>query len=377
MRIVVVLGTRPEAIKLAPVVRSARARPGAEVVVVFTGQHRSMVDQLADFLELRADADLDIMRPGQSLADVAARTLSGLAPVLAERRPDWVVVQGDTTTAFAAALAAFYAGARVAHVEAGLRSGDLRAPWPEEANRVLVGRIADLHLAPTRRAAENLRAEGVPAERVHVVGNTVVDALRHGLAKIEREGLEDRLARSLPALDPTRRLVLVTGHRRESFGAPVREMCRALRELAETEPVEIVYPVHLNPNVREAVQEVLRGAPHVHLVEPVEYPLLLLLLARCHFALTDSGGIQEEAPSLGKPVLVMRDVTERQESLEAGVSVLVGADRRRILAAARALLHDGATYERMSRKLDLYGDGLASERISDLLRLAPAPGRTP
>jgi UDP-N-acetylglucosamine 2-epimerase (non-hydrolysing) len=361
----VVLGTRPEAIKLAPVVRAGRSRPGTEVLVVFTGQHRTMVDQLADFLELRADVDLAIMRPGQSLADVAARTLSGLAPALAELRPDWVVVQGDTTTAFAAALAAYYAKVPVAHVEAGLRSGDLSAPWPEEANRVLLSRIATLHFAPTARAAENLAREGIPASRILTVGNTVVDALQHGLARISREGLGPALAARLPSLDPSRKLVLVTGHRRESFGEPFREICAALRELAETEPVEIVYPVHLNPNVREPVDAILRGAANVHLVEPVDYPTLLSLLARCHFALTDSGGIQEEAPSLGKPVIVMRDVTERQESVDAGVSVLVGTDRGRILAEARSLLHDPARYRKMSRVLDLYGDGRAAERIGE------------
>lgn len=374
MKIVVVLGTRPEAIKLAPVVHAARARPSSTVRVVFTGQHRTMVDQLAEFLELRADVDLDIMRPGQTLSDIAARTLSGLAPVLAAERPDWVVVQGDTTTAFAAALAAFYAGVRVAHVEAGLRSGDLRAPWPEEANRVLVGRIADLHLAPTRRAAENLLGERVPAERVHVVGNTVVDALRRGIDRIEREGLAPTLGAGLPRFDPDRRLVLVTGHRRESFGEPFRDICRALRELAETERVEIVYPVHLNPNVRAPVEDLLSGVGHVHLVEPVEYPVLLWLLSRCHFVVTDSGGIQEEAPSLGKPVIVMREVTERQESVEAGVSVLVGTDRAKILGEARALLHDRERYARMSRRLDLYGDGRASERIADLLGLRASVG---
>jgi UDP-N-acetylglucosamine 2-epimerase (non-hydrolysing) len=371
VKIAVVLGTRPEAIKLAPVVRAARARRGAEVRVIFTGQHRTMVDQLAEFLELSADVDLDIMRPGQSLADVAARTLTGLAPVLASEKPDWVVVQGDTTTAFAAALGAFYGGVKVAHVEAGLRSGNLRSPWPEEANRVLVGRITDLHLAPTRRAAKHLLDEGIAEAHVHVVGNTVVDALRHGLGRIEGEGLADRLAEGLPRLDPARKLVLVTGHRRESFGQPFREICAALRELAETEPVEIVYPVHLNPKVREPVEAILAGARNVHLIEPVEYPVLLWLLSRCHFALTDSGGIQEEAPSLGKPVVVMREVTERQESIEAGVSVLVGTDRTRILAESRALLHDRDRYARMARKLDLYGDGLASERIADLLGLAP------
>ena len=344
-------------------------RPGAEVQVIFTGQHRSMVDQLAEFLELRAHVDLDIMRPGQSLSDVAARTMAGLAPVLATSRPDWVVVQGDTTTAFAAALTAFYGGVPVAHVEAGLRSGDLRAPWPEEANRVLVGRITDLHLAPTRRAADNLLAEGVPPSRVHVVGNTVVDALRHGIDRLAREGLGPRLAAALPRLDTSRKLVLVTGHRRESFGEPFREIlpraARARRDGARGDRV----PRPPEPERPRARRGDSRRSAECPPPRPRRVPVLLWLLSRCHFALTDSGGIQEEAPSLGKPVIVMREVTERQESLESGVSVLVGTDRARILREARSLLHDAGKYEHMSRKLDLYGDGRASERIADLLGL--------
>jgi len=365
LKILSVLGTRPEAIKLAPVVGALRRRRDTQVIVVFTGQHGTMLEQVAAFLGLSADHDLAIMRPNQTPASVAARTLDGLEPLLHEHRPDWVVVQGDTTSAFAGALAAFYAGLRVAHVEAGLRSGDLRAPWPEEANRAMLARVAEIHFAPTKLAAENLVREGVPPARVRVVGNTVVDALHMSLARIESEGLGRDLSRGLPPLVAERRLVLVTGHRRESFGAPFRELCHALRDLALTEPVQIIYPVHLNPNVQEPVREILGGVASVHLVEPVAYPVLLWLMARCHFILTDSGGIQEEAPSLGKPVLVMREVTERRESVDAGVSVLVGTDRARILSEARSLLRDEARYRRMSRRLDLYGDGRASERIAD------------
>jgi UDP-N-acetylglucosamine 2-epimerase (non-hydrolysing) len=367
MKILVVMGTRPEAIKLAPVVRELRRRPGAEVRVCFTGQHQLMIEQVARFFELSADDDLAIMSANQTLADVAARTLQRITPLLEEFGPDWVVVQGDTTTAFAAALAAFYRTVKVAHVEAGLRSGDKHSPFPEELNRILISHVADLHLAPTRRAAEALLREDVPAERVHVVGNTVVDALRQGLARIETEGMGEELDRALPRLDPARPLLLVTGHRRESFGAPFREICGALHDLAATEEVEVVYPVHLNPNVRGPVHEALGDVPNIHLVEPVEYPVLLRLMQRCRFILTDSGGIQEEAPSLGKPVIVMREVTERRESVDAGVSVLVGSSRAAIVREARRLLHDPARYAAMARRLDLYGDGLASRRIAELL----------
>jgi UDP-N-acetylglucosamine 2-epimerase (non-hydrolysing) len=285
-----------------------------------------------------------------------------------------VLVYGDTNSTLAGARAAVEAEVPVAHVEAGLRSGDKYSPYPEEVNRVLISHLGDLHLAPTARAAENLRREGVPPDQVHVVGNTVVDALQLGLARIEREGLGAAYADQIPGLDLSKPMLLVTGHRRESFGEPFREICRALREIAELEDVEIVYPVHLNPNVREPVFGILGGVRNIHLVEPVEYPVLLWLMQRCRFILTDSGGIQEEAPSLGKPVIVLREVTERQESVDAGVSVLVGSDRRRIVEEARALLHDGVHFAQMARRLDLYGDGRASVRIADLLA-APRLGR--
>jgi UDP-N-acetylglucosamine 2-epimerase (non-hydrolysing) len=366
MKVLVVFGTRPEAVKLAPVIQELRRRDGASVEVCLTGQHREMVAQVVSFFGIPVDHDLDVMRPDQSLSEVAARTLAGVDRLLRDRRPDWVVVQGDTSTCFATALAAFHRRVAVAHVEAGLRSGDRLAPFPEEMNRVLTGRVADLHLAPTSRARDNLRAEGVPESRIRTVGNTGIDALFVALGILDAQGGAPVLG---ARLDPSRPLVLVTGHRRESFGAPFEELCGAIRDVATANPVEVVYPVHLNPNVRAPVFRILSGLPNVHLVEPVDYPTLLWLARRSRFILTDSGGIQEEASALGKPVLVMRDVTERQESVEAGISRLVGTSRAVIRDACTAVLRDEAVYRRMARRVDLYGDGRASARIADALGL--------
>ncbi|WP_242355666.1 non-hydrolyzing UDP-N-acetylglucosamine 2-epimerase [Anaeromyxobacter sp. SG64] len=371
MRILIVFGTRPEAVKLAPLVHDLRQRPGAHVEVCLTGQHREMVTQVVSFFGVDVDHDLEIMRTNQTLSDVAARTLTGVDRLLESRRPDWVVVQGDTTTCFATALAAFHRKVRVAHVEAGLRSGDRWAPYPEEMNRVLTARLADLHLAPTARAKASLLAEGIPEDRIRVVGNTGIDALLLAVETLREKGLDEMYAARFP-LRAERPLVLVTGHRRESFGRPFEELCEAIRDVASANDVEILYPVHLNPNVREPVFRILSGLPNVHLVEPVEYPALVWLARRSRFILTDSGGIQEEASALGKPVLVMRDVTERQESVEAGVSRLVGTSREVIREACTSLLRDGAAYARMARRVDLYGDGRASARIGDALGLSPS-----
>lgn len=370
-RILVVMGTRPEAIKLAPVIRELRRRPDQATYVCLTGQHREMVSRILSFFEIRADADLEVMQHDQSLSGLASRALAGLDRVIGEFKPEWTVVQGDTTTAFCAALASFHRHVKVAHVEAGLRSFDRFKPFPEEVNRVMTAAVTDLHFCPTVQARENLLAERVRPESIQVVGNTVIDAL--DLARTQlRDGAE--VAQSLSQLFPGFRLdrpfVLITGHRRESFGKPFEQLCLAIRDVARREDIQFVYPVHLNPNVQRPVFEILGGMKRVHLGDPVGYPEFVLLAQRCRFILTDSGGIQEEAASLGKPVLVMRDVTERRESVDAGVSRLVGTSRDVIVEWTLRLLLDETTYRQMARTVDIYGDGHASERIADLLGLA-------
>lgn len=366
--VLAVFGTRPEAIKMAPVIGRLAEAPGLRVRVCVTAQHREMLDQVLALFGIVPDVDLGIMRQGQDLTDLTAAMLRGLRDVLREERPDRVLVHGDTTTTFAASLAAFYERIPVAHVEAGLRTGDRYAPWPEEMNRHLTGVLADLHFAPTAGARDNLLAEGVAPERVHVTGNTVVDALLEVAERIRREPALRRQAEDrFGPLEPDRRLIVVTGHRRESFGAGFQRLCRALRRLAGREDVRIVYPVHLNPNVQEPVREVLGDAANVHLLEPLEYLPFVALLDQADFVITDSGGIQEEAPSLGKPVLVTRDTTERPEAVAAGTVRLVGTDEDRIVAEAEALLDDENHYRAMSRAHNPYGDGRAAERIAEVL----------
>ncbi len=357
-----VFGTRPEVIKLAPLVHAYRARP-ADVALTLcaTGQHRQMLAATLAAFDLRADLDLDLMVAGQQPSDFLGRLLLALRPVLEEVRPDMVVVQGDTATVMGAALAAFLHGGRVAHVEAGLRTRDKRAPFPEEVNRRVTSVVADYHLAPTEAARQNLLREGVDPATVFVTGNTVIDALRW---------MQQHVAgRALPAeLDPGgRRLILVTAHRRESFGQPFRELCLALRDIAERfDDTCLIYPVHLNPNVQKPVHEILDGCPRVRLVEPVDYARFVALLSRAHLVITDSGGIQEEAPALGKPVLVLRDKTERPEAIAAGVVKLVGTQRGRIVDEATRLLSDPAAYAAMARVVNTYGDGLAATRIAEV-----------
>ncbi|MCY2987485.1 MAG: UDP-N-acetylglucosamine 2-epimerase (non-hydrolyzing) [Planctomycetota bacterium] len=363
-KILVVFGTRPEAIKLAPVIKELQATGAAETRVCVTGQHRQMLDQVLKLFGITPDFDLNLMRPGQDLTDVTAGVLQGMRLVLSEFRPDWVVVQGDTTTTFAATLAAFYQKSRVAHVEAGLRTGCLLAPWPEELNRRLTTVMANLHFPPTARAAACLLREGVSAEVICETGNTVIDAL---LMVVERIRSDDSLAVALRErfdfLSPDCRLLLVTGHRRESFGQPLEAICRALRRLGERPDVQIVYPVHPNPNVQQLVKQYLSGLPRVHLIDPQDYLPFVYLMMRAYLIITDSGGVQEEAPSLGKPVLVMRDTTERPEAVEAGTVRLVGAHEHRIVDEATRLLEDQREYQRMSSVHNPYGDGQASSRI--------------
>jgi UDP-N-acetylglucosamine 2-epimerase (non-hydrolysing) len=365
-RFLFIFGTRPEAIKLAPLVQ--RMGEIGDVRVCVSGQHREMLDQVLRFFSIRPDYDLDIMEENQSLFTVTAKVLTLLEKVIDESVPDLIIVQGDTTTAFAGALAGYYKKIKVAHVEAGLRSSDKFSPFPEEMNRILAGHIADYHFAPTKNARENLLREGITRKSIHVVGNTVVDALLMGLAIVKKD--EKRFCDHFRSLDLSRKMVLVTGHRRESFGKPFENICLALKDIARNE-VEVVYPVHLNPNVRRQVYSLLRGVRNIHLMEPLGYPDLIWLMSKSYLVLTDSGGIQEEAPSLGKPVLVMRDVTERKEGIEAGTAFLVGTNRKRIVESARMLLSDREAYLRMAKRRNPYGDGRASERIRDIIERLP------
>ena len=366
LRILLLFGTRPEAIKMAPVVHECRRRPEAiEPIVAAAGQHRELLEPVVEYFDLRPDRRLDVMRPGQSLAELTSTCVVAIDALLAELKPDCVVVQGDTTTVMAASLAAFYRSVPLAHVEAGLRTGNLRAPWPEELNRRIVSLSAALHFAPTKRAADALLAEGVPAASVHITGNTVIDAL---LWTIGRErGRAEHWQRKYAMLG-SRRLVLITGHRRENFGAGLQAICEAIATLAERFPdVAFLYPVHLNPRVLEPVRQMLSGRPNVHLTEPAAYPEFVWLMQRSTLILTDSGGVQEEAPSLRKPVLVTRETTERPEAVEAGAAELVGTSADAIVSRVSLLLTDEAEYARRQVAVNPYGDGQAAKRIVDVL----------
>lgn len=363
-KVLIAFGTRPEAIKMAPVVEAFKRDGTLDVVVAVTAQHRQMLDQVLDLFAIRPDEDLDVMQPGQTLPGLFARILTGMNEVIARQAPDIVLVHGDTSTTLATALAAFYNKVKVGHVEAGLRTGDIWAPWPEEANRRLTAPLTSLHFAPTDRSRANLIREGVAADSIEVTGNTVIDALLDVVERISRDPtLSERLNVQLPFLDRSRRMVLVTGHRRENFGEGFEQICHALKSLAERGDVQVVYPVHLNPNVQEPVNRILAGANNVLLIEPQDYLPFVHLMSRATLIITDSGGVQEEAPSLGKPVLVMRDTTERPEAVDAGTVRLVGTDAQRILAEANRLLDDPTAYAEMSRAHNPYGDGKASERI--------------
>ena len=365
IRVLFVFGTRPEAIKLAPVVRQLAGFPGQfEVRVAVTAQHRELLDQVLEAFSITPDYDLDVMTPGQSLFRSTSRILAALEGVLAHEHPDCVLVQGDTTTTLCGALGAFYAGIPVGHVEAGLRTGDMRQPFPEEMNRVLASRLATLHFAPTESAAQNLRREGVDPAHIFVTGNTGIDAVLQVRDALAAGSLAST---GLPALDPRKKLVLVTAHRRESFGEGFERICRALARLARRSDVELIYPVHPNPNVQDPVNQYLRDAPNVRLIVPLAYVSFVDLMRRARVLLTDSGGIQEEGPSLGKPVLVMREKTERPEAVQAGTARLVGTEEDRIVAETVLLLEDEAEYARRSHVHNPYGDGLASIRIKDII----------
>lgn len=369
MKVLTVFGTRPEAIKMAPLVHALKAREDVECRVCVTAQHRQMLDQVLELFRIKPDYDLNLMKVGQTLKSITCDIVNMITPVLEAFRPDYVLVHGDTTTTFAASLAAFYLKIKVAHVEAGLRTGDIYSPWPEEANRKLTTQLAHFHFAPTDESSNNLLRENVASDRVVVTGNTVIDAL---LMVKERLGsdslLTHRLALQFPSLDEGRRMVLVTAHRRENFGKGILNICDAIRKLAERYPdIDFVYPVHLNPQVKVPAERALSGIANIHLFSPQDYLPFVYLMTRATVILTDSGGIQEEAPSLGKPVLVMRDTTERPEAVAAGTVRLVGADADRIVLATSDLLDDSALYDEMARAHNPYGDGHACKRITDFL----------
>lgn len=368
-RICIVIGTRPEAIKMAPVVRAlknhALSCDELDIRICVTAQHRQMLDQVLGLFHIVPDYDLDIMHNGQNLTDITTRALTGLQHVMEECKPDIVMVHGDTTTTFAASLAAYYARIAVAHVEAGLRTGNIYSPWPEEINRRLTGAIAALHFAPTENARLNLIREGIDTKIIHTTGNTVIDSLLHVVARLKGESeLRHSYDSKFTYLDATKRLILVTGHRRENFGKGFENICCALKTLSARHDIEIIYPVHLNPNVRQPVQHILTKELSVHLIEPLDYLSFVYLMNRAYLVLTDSGGIQEEAPSLGKPVLVMRNTTERPEGIVAGTAKLVGTNEHLIVSAVSTLLDDPAKYQRMAAATNPYGDGHAAKRIA-------------
>ena len=377
-KILIVFGTRPEAIKMAPLVKALQKRADIfETRVCVTAQHRGMLDQVLDLFGLKPDHDLDLMQPGQNLTELTMRVLSGMADVLAAEQPDLVFVHGDTTTSSATALASFYARTPVAHVEAGLRTHNLASPWPEEANRQITGRLTQWHFAPTETARQNLRAENIGDEQICVTGNTVIDALfmvRDAITAdpSREESLRVALTSTGYAFDDTKKLILVTAHRRENFGDGFQNICAALDEIAATRPdCDIVYPVHLNPNVEKPVRAALGERSNIHLIAPLEYEPFIWLMDKSHLVLTDSGGIQEEAPALGKPVLVMRDTTERPEAVEAGTVKLVGTDRALISSETLKLLSDETLYRQMSRAHNPYGDGQACTRIISFMENRP------
>ena len=364
LRVLSVFGTRPEAVKMAPVVEYLRRAPGVEARVCVTAQHRQMLDQVLQLFGITPDFDLDVMEPDQALPELTAAIFRGLDPVLEQSRPDWLLVQGDTTTVLAAALLGYYRRIRVGHVEAGLRTGDKWQPFPEEINRRVAGVVADLHFAPTERARQNLLREGVASDRIVVTGNPVIDALQSIAARPY-----DETKGPLAAIPSGRRVILLTAHRRESFGAPLEGIFSAVKRLALSyaDSVHFVYPVHLNPNVRQPAERLLEGVPNITLIDPLDYLPMVHLLKRCYLVLTDSGGLQEEAPALGKPVLVLRQVTERPEAIDAGTARLVGTNPDRIEAETRQLLDDPQAYAAMAQAANPFGDGHAAERIVEAL----------
>lgn len=369
IKVLTVFGTRPEAIKMAPLVTQFIADDRFNPKVCVTGQHREMLDQVLELFEITPDYDLNIMKSGQTLPEITSKILVELTPIIKSFQPELILVHGDTATTFAASLAAYYEQVPVAHVEAGLRTGDIYSPWPEEANRKLTGALARLHFAPTNSSKQNLLNEGYPEENIIVTGNTVIDALFHIQKVLEsNEPLKSSLKEQFSFLDHNKKVILVTGHRRESFGEGFENICKALASIARDYPdAQIVYPVHLNPNVQEPVNRILKNIDNIYLIEPQQYLPFTYLMGKAHIILTDSGGIQEEAPSLGKPVLVMRNTTERPEAIDAGTVKLIGTDQDRIVKEIKLLMDDNSEYKKMSQAHNPYGDGMAVKRIVDVI----------
>jgi len=365
-KILCIFGTRPEAIKFAPLVKALYARKEFETKIVVTGQHREMLDQVLSFFNIKPDYDLNLMKKNQTLFDITADSLKGLEQILEVAQPDLIFVQGDTTTAFVGALAGYYKKIQIAHLEAGLRSHDKFAPYPEEINRTLISPLTDYHFAPTWKSKENLVKESI-TENVFVVGNTVIDALYLGLEIIENTH-EKTFLKQFSFIDFKKKIILITGHRRENLGESFENMCFAMRDIVKQNPdVELIYPMHLNPKVREPVLRLLKNHDRIHLIEPLEYPEMIWMMKQSYLVLTDSGGVQEEAPALGKPVLVMRDVTERQEGVDAGTAKLVGTNYDVILATTNQLIHNQGAYNKMAQSINPYGDGKTSQKIIELL----------
>lgn len=369
MKILIVFGTRPEAIKMAPIIKAFEKYSEFDVSVCVTAQHRQMLDQVLSIFEIKPKYDLDLMRPGQTLTDISVNVLKGMEDILNIDKPDWVLVHGDTTTSFVTSLACYYKKIKIAHVEAGLRTSSIYSPWPEEGNRQLTARLANLHLAPTNESKNNLIRENISDKDIFVTGNSVIDALLLISKKIdESEALQKKLDNEFPYLDQSKKIILVTGHRRENFGDGFERICRALRDLAANPDLQIVYPVHMNPSVQEPVNRILKNISNIHLISPQEYLPFIYLMKKSYLILTDSGGIQEEAPSLGKPVLVMRDTTERPEAVVAGTVRMVGTDYDAIMKETKLLISNAIEYEKMSIQHNPYGDGMASERIVEIFK---------
>lgn len=364
----IIFGTRPEAIKMAPLVEALKNTPDFQTKVCVTAQHRQMLDQVLDFFEIKPDYDLDLMRPNQDLFSLTSDIITRLKPILKEFSPDFIYVHGDTTTSMAAAIAGFYSGAKICHIEAGLRTNNKHSPFPEEINRQLTGRIADFHFAPTKTAEENLINENIAESNIVVTGNTVIDALLQSLDKLKSfDNDEIRYVKGL--VENNQKIILVTGHRRENHGDGFVRICQALKKIAEgNKDVKIIYPVHLNPNVKGPVYEILSDIENVNLISPLSYPAFVWLMSKAYLIITDSGGVQEEAPSLGKPVLVMRDTTERPEAVEAGTVLLVGTDTNKILQETEFLLHSKERYQAMAELHNPYGDGKACSRIVSFIQ---------
>jgi len=367
----IIFGTRPEAIKMAPLVKAFKDEVSSfETKVCITAQHREMLDQVLSFFEITPDYDLDLMKPNQNLHSLTADIITDLKPILEEFKPDYVYVHGDTTTTMAASIASFYSGAKICHVEAGLRTFNKRSPFPEEMNRSVTGSIADYHFSPTETSKKNLLEENIDARNILITGNTVIDALKYSNAKVNSPGFNNEEIESVKAfLETTKRLILVTGHRRENHGQGFVNICNALKQIVqENSDVQVIYPVHLNPNVQKPVYEILKDVPNLTLIAPLSYPAFIWLMSQSYIIITDSGGVQEEAPSLGKPVLVMRDTTERPEAVDAGTVLLVGTDTRKIVTEANKLLNDNSFYTKMSMLHNPYGDGTACKKIVEYIK---------